>query len=124
MLYRKAICAIALTALSMSIGSVQAADDSKYPDWTGAWGRFIVRGLGGQPTFDQTKPWGRGQQAPLTPEYQAIFEASLADQAKGALVVVGQDQHDALREIGIDKAGLSDQKRTGKRHGDDTRASP
>ena len=40
-------------------------------------------GLGGQPTFDQTKPWGRGQQAPLTPEYQAIFEANLKDQAEG-----------------------------------------
>jgi hypothetical protein len=83
MLYPKLICAIALTALSLSIGGVQAADDSKYPDWTGAWGRFVVRGLGGQPSFDQTKPWGRGQQAPLTPEYQAIFQASLADQATG-----------------------------------------
>jgi hypothetical protein len=29
-----------------------------------------------------TLPWGAGQQAPLTPEYRAIFEASLADQAK------------------------------------------
>jgi len=28
------------------------------------------------------KPWGRGQKAPLTPENQAIHEASLADQAK------------------------------------------
>src|SRR6266446_3087110 len=37
----------------------------------------------GQPSFDQTKPWGAGQQAPLTAEYRAIFEASLADQAKG-----------------------------------------
>jgi len=38
---------------------------------------------GGQPSFDQTKPWGRGQQAPLTPEYQKVFEESLADQAQG-----------------------------------------
>jgi hypothetical protein len=35
--------------------------------------------------WDQTKPWGLGQQAPLTPEYQAVLEASLADQAKGGL---------------------------------------
>jgi hypothetical protein len=34
---------------------------------------------------DQTKPWGRGQEAPLTPEYQAILEASIADQAQGGL---------------------------------------
>jgi hypothetical protein len=33
--------------------------------------------------WDITKPVGRGQQAPLTPEYQAIFEAGLADQAAG-----------------------------------------
>jgi hypothetical protein len=59
------------------------AQDGKYPDLQGQWDRFVVRGLGGQPSFDQTKPWGRGQQAPLTPEYQAIFEASLADQSKG-----------------------------------------
>ena len=38
---------------------------------------------GGQPSHDQTKPWGRGQEAPLTPEYQKIFEDSLADQADG-----------------------------------------
>ena len=83
--YRNRSCAVALTAMSfaMSIGCASAQDLSKYPDWKGAWARFIVPGLGGQPTFDQTKPWGRGQQAPLTPEYQAVFEASLADQATG-----------------------------------------
>jgi hypothetical protein len=33
--------------------------------------------------FDPTKPWGLGQQAPLTPEYQKVLEASIADQAAG-----------------------------------------
>src|ERR1700731_1419820 len=76
--------AIAAGALAMmAIGGVQASDDGKYPDWKGAWGRFVVRGLGGQPSFDQSKPWGLGQQAPLTAEYQKVLEASLADQAKG-----------------------------------------
>jgi hypothetical protein len=42
-----------------------------------------IQTAGGQPSFDQTKPWGRGQQAPLTPEYEKVFEESLADQAKG-----------------------------------------
>src|SRR5260370_29548386 len=32
---------------------------------------------------DQTKPPGREQDAPLTPEHQAILEANLADLAKG-----------------------------------------
>jgi hypothetical protein len=81
---RGLIGAVAGAALAMmATGGVQASDDGKYPDWKGAWGRFVVRGLGGQPSFDQTKPWGLGQQAPLTPEYQKILEASLADQANG-----------------------------------------
>jgi hypothetical protein len=76
-----ALAGAALTIISM--GGVAASDEGKYPDWKGAWGRFVVRGLGGQPSFDQTKPWGAGQQAPLTAEYQRILEASLADQANG-----------------------------------------
>jgi hypothetical protein len=47
------------------------------PDWSGQWIRT------GPGTFDPSKPAGRGQQAPLTPEYQKIFEASLAAQASG-----------------------------------------
>jgi hypothetical protein len=85
MFYRGLIGAIAVAALAMPIGAAQAADDAKYPDWKGRWERFVVRGLPGQPSHDQTKSWGRGQQAPLTPEYQAILEASIADQANGGL---------------------------------------
>src|SRR5271168_3500440 len=79
---RSLIGAIVVAAVMIPIGA-QAADDAKYPDWKGAWARFVVRGLGGQPSFDQTKPWGFGQQAPLTEEYKKVLEASLADQAKG-----------------------------------------
>ena len=84
MSYRISIGVLAV-ALIVTTGSAQAADESKYPDWKGQWSRFAVRGLPGQPSHDQTKPWGRGQQAPLTPEYQAILEASIADQANGGL---------------------------------------
>src|SRR5712671_6319982 len=80
---RSLVTTIAVAALAMPIGSVKAADQAKYPDWKGAWARFVVPGLGGMPSFDQTKPWGFGQEAPLTPEYKAILEASIADQAKG-----------------------------------------
>jgi len=77
--------AVALVAaLMVTIGGAQAADDMKYPDWRGQWTRIPVR-LPTQPSHDQTKPWGRGQEAPLTPEYQAVLEASIADQAQGGL---------------------------------------
>jgi hypothetical protein len=56
-----------------------AFDEAKYPNWKGQW----LRSDTGIPRYDPSKPAGRGQQAPLTPEYQAIFEASLADQAAG-----------------------------------------
>ena len=74
------ITAVALTAaLALPAGVAQAFDESKYPDFSGQWRR--PPGIGIQ--WDQTKPVGRGQQAPLTPEYQKIFEASMADQAAG-----------------------------------------
>jgi hypothetical protein len=77
--------AVALVAAMVSPAKAQIFDYSKYPDLKGHWDRFVVPGLPGQPSFDQTKPWGKGQQAPLTPEYQAVLEASIADQAKGGL---------------------------------------
>jgi len=84
--YRSAIRAVAVAltvALLMTVGIARGHDDTKYPNVKGQWNRFVVPGLPGQPSQDQTKPWGKGQQALLTSEYQAIHEASLADQAKG-----------------------------------------
>jgi hypothetical protein len=81
--YRLPIGALALAAcLCASSGAALAFDDASYPDLAGQWLR-INQGKGGQITFDPTKAWGLGQQAPLTPEYQAILEASIADQANG-----------------------------------------
>ena len=77
--------AAALAVAVVSSAESQVFDYSQYPDLRGQWDRFIVPGLPGQPSFDQTKPWGNGQQAPLTPEYQAILDASIADQEKGGL---------------------------------------
>jgi hypothetical protein len=91
MRYRSLICALELVAaLAITIGAAQASDDAKYPNWKGQWERFggpprPLHGRPGQLSFDQTKPWGPGQQAPLTPEYQAVLEASMADQANGGL---------------------------------------
>ena len=49
-----------------------------YPDFESQW-RSSVRG----DQWDPSKPPGLAQEAPLTPEYQAIYEASLKDQAAG-----------------------------------------
>src|SRR6266704_4804448 len=83
MRHRSSIGAAAFgAALLMTSMAAQAFDDAKYPDLSGQW--VAVRlGVRGQPAFDPTKPWGRGQQAPLTPEYQKVLEESIAQQAKG-----------------------------------------
>ena len=78
MLVRTLLYALAAAALSTASASAQIIDYSKYPDLTGQW-----RPIGGAGRFDLSKPGGRGQQAPLTAEYQAIFEANLKDQAAG-----------------------------------------
>ena len=81
--------ALATVALITVLGTVGArsGEDAKYPDMRGQWNGVLrtVQGLPGQPSFDPNKPWGKGQQAPLTPEYQAILEANLKSQADGEL---------------------------------------
>ena len=75
---------VLMAALVATMGSAAAFDDAKYPDLKGQWTRAPApAGIRGQPSFDPSKSSGRGQEAPLTPEYQAIFEANLADQASG-----------------------------------------
>jgi hypothetical protein len=75
--------AVFVAALLMTSSAVQAFDDAKYPDLSGQW--LAVRlGVRGQPAFDPTRPWGLGQQAPLTPEYQKVLQDSIAAQAKGS----------------------------------------
>jgi hypothetical protein len=77
-LTRIALAAMLLAAtLIEAAGPARAHDEKKFPDWSGQW-----RVLGGN-RWDPAKPAGRDQDAPLTPEYLAIFEASLADQAVG-----------------------------------------
>src|SRR5262245_52073157 len=77
---RGSIAAITLaTALALFTSGALAHDESKYPDWAGQWRR--PPGIANQ--FDTSKPPRQGQQPPLTPEYQAIWEANLADQAAG-----------------------------------------
>src|SRR5712691_10141894 len=84
MLYLISIAFIALAMLPATVVTARAHDESKYPDLKGEWRRVAVpsgRYFGVQ--YDPHKPAGPGQEAPLTPEYQKIFEANLADQALG-----------------------------------------
>jgi hypothetical protein len=78
MTFRSMIRWITLTVAVIAgpVAAHQPFDESKYPAFDGQWIR-----VGPIERYDQTKPPARGQQAPLTPEYQAIFEANLADVA-------------------------------------------
>jgi hypothetical protein len=94
MLDRSAIrsATVALAVLLMTISGAQAFDETNYPDWSGQWQRI------GGVQWDPSKPRSRGQQAPLTPEYQAIFDASLADQDTGGQ---GNDARFTCRSSGM-----------------------
>jgi hypothetical protein len=65
---RSSIAACGLLALCASISGAAAADDAKYPDLRGQWDRV------GAPRWVQA-----GQKAPLTPEYQRVYDANLAE---------------------------------------------
>jgi hypothetical protein len=86
--YRSLLGAIVMVTLCLTTAAVQASDDAKYPNLKGQWTRAPVPGAVGQPTYDPSKPWGRGQHAPLTAEYEAIFQANLEDQAAGGQGIV------------------------------------
>jgi hypothetical protein len=68
-------------ALLPLIGAPANGSEMKYPDMQAQW-RNPTAGRGGNP-WDPDKPMGLGQQAPLTPQYQAIFEVSLKAQKAG-----------------------------------------
>jgi hypothetical protein len=76
---RSPIGSIALAAVMITAASSALPfDETKYPDWSGQWRR--PPGVGNQ--WDTSRPPRQGR-PPLTPEYQAIYEANLKDQAAG-----------------------------------------
>ena len=70
-------------AVMVTVSIAQAADEAKYPNWKGEWNAVNPRMPGQQLRFDPTKPYGPGQQAPLTEEYRKIWQENLAEQAEG-----------------------------------------
>src|SRR3954467_8174216 len=85
MIHKTTIAIVALAAaLCMTASGVQAFEDSQYPNLKGQWTRVVgPNETSGIIPFDPSKPPGRGEQAPLTPEYQKIFEAIQKELAAG-----------------------------------------
>jgi len=76
MLHRGMMGLAALVAmLGMAIADARAFDQSKYPDLKGVWNRI------GAPRWDQQDRTYKN--APLTPEYRAIYETNVKDQEAG-----------------------------------------
>jgi hypothetical protein len=72
------VAALAAAVVAGPAAAQHAIDESKYPPMAGQWQRVGPLGV-----FDSTRPFGPGQQAPLTPEYQKRYEANLARVARG-----------------------------------------
>ena len=78
MSYRSLVGAVALAAgMSAAVSTAFAFDDSKYPQWRGQWQKI------GGVQWDPSRKIGRDEAPPLKPQYQALFEAGLKDQAEG-----------------------------------------
>jgi hypothetical protein len=75
---KRSIGAAVLAAALLLPLIAKAEEVKKYPDWDALWIRGSPVGA-----WDSTNPPGRGQKPPLTPEYQAIWQANLAKQAAG-----------------------------------------
>jgi hypothetical protein len=104
MCHRSSAATFALAAaLTMSIVGAQAFDETRYPNWKGQW---LQLGGGQNSPWDPTKPSGAGQQAPLTPEYQAIFEASIKSEAEGGL---GPDPAARCVPVGVPRVMMATQ---------------
>jgi hypothetical protein len=71
---------VLMAAILLAASATRAQDEARYPDWKGAWVRLDDLAGG---SFDPSKRPGRAQQPPLTSEYQAVWEANLAESANG-----------------------------------------
>jgi hypothetical protein len=93
MVYRSAFHLFALAiVLTVTAGGAQSqnaqaqdkqAQEKKYPNWKGEWATVIPRLPGQNLRFDPNKSFGKSQEAPLTEEYQKIYEENLVEVAQG-----------------------------------------
>jgi hypothetical protein len=80
---RRSFAMLALAAVSMVAADGAGAQEKTYPSWKGEWAAAFPRLPGQQLRFDPSKPFAKGQEAPLTAEYQKVYEDNLAEIAKG-----------------------------------------
>jgi hypothetical protein len=71
---------VLIGVLCATLNGAWALDETQYPDWKGQWVRADSAEIA---LLDFRKPWGLGQQPPLTPEYQAVFAANPKQLAAG-----------------------------------------
>ena len=72
------LCGNPLLGFRFGMMGVQASDNTRYPDWKGQWTRI------GGGSWDPSRSGGPSQQqAPLTPEYQAVLDSGLTEMAAG-----------------------------------------
>jgi hypothetical protein len=96
------ILVTAAMAVALTMSPARAFDESKYPDWAGIWTKVPDNG---PPRYDPSKPI-RKQEAPLKPEYQKMYDASLKDIDAGGF---GLDRHYACFPMGMPRqmAGIA-----------------
>src|SRR5215467_7870379 len=81
MVMRGSISPVVLIAvLCATLNGAWARDETRHPDWKGQWVRADSAEIA---PWDSRNPWGLHQQPPLTPEFQALFEANLKHLAAG-----------------------------------------
>ena len=83
MVHRRTLGVLALAAVLMVTAGGAKAADEQYPNWKGEWITVIPRLPGQNLRFDPNKPFGVKQEAPLTEEYQKIYQDNLAELAVG-----------------------------------------
>jgi hypothetical protein len=76
MIVRSAILTLTIAALLGAAGA-NAQAQWKYPDWSGQWTDLNTD------RWDPSRPRNAGQEAPLTPEYQAALKAAGASREDG-----------------------------------------
>ena len=63
--------------LASALGALSAHAQEPYPDWSGRWTDLSAN------RWDPGRPPNKGQQAPLTAEYQAKLDAAMTNRAEG-----------------------------------------
>ena len=93
-MHRSAFAATVLAAgLWATTADAQVIDLGKYPDLSQQWNRVPD---GGVPRYDPSKPLYK-QEAPLKPEYQKMWEASVKDiQVGGEILFLVCEEFRAL----------------------------